>query len=252
MLILGFLDGGDRSLILDARTHVASPSPRLQEGSSFYQDPYHLGGEVDSNLFMNCSLPTTCLLVTNLPTMLFSQAQDLHPLVFPFGQIDRLEIVHVSPLGCLSVLVQYSSALSAQEAKESLNGQLYGNFRIEARYVRLDPWDLQHKGRNMAPRLRPMERRMTDPLPRPSDYVLHRPYSNHHIMIPSTPQGFISESAKLFDTVSASGVRQDVLADRESNHSTPFEDSFRAQDAIHSLKESSPTFSYRLLGYELT
>jgi hypothetical protein len=76
------------------------------------------------------------LLVTNLPTLLFSQAQDLHPLFFPFGHIEKLEIVQVSPLGTMSVVVRYSAAHVAQEAKETLSGQLYGSYQIEARYVR--------------------------------------------------------------------------------------------------------------------
>ena len=233
-------------MILDARTHIPCPSPQLPERSNSCQDLCQSHGEVDSNLLMSCSMPTTSLLVSNLPTLLFSQAQDLQPLVFPFGQIDKLEIVHVSPLGCLSVIVQYSSISSAQEAKESLSGQLYGNFRVEARYVRLGPWSLQHGGRNTAPRLRPLERRMTDPLPRSSDYVLHRPCSNdRQIMVPFTSQSGVS--ARNFDAVSALGVCQVIPADRESNGSSPSEDTFRVQDVIHTLKDSRPTFSCRLL-----
>jgi len=241
MPFLGFLDGGDRSMVLEARTYIPSPSPRLQERSSSCQDLSRSHGEDDLSLLITCSVPTTCLLVRNLPTMLFSQAQDLHPLVFPFGQIDKLEIVHVSPLGCLSVIVQYSSTSSAREAKESLSGQLYGNFRIEARYVRVSPWALQHCGQNIASRL---ERRMTDPLPRSSDYALHRPCANDRFVNPHAPQGAIF--TKGIATVSASGVYQDLFVTRESNHSTPSEDNSRVQD-VNSLNDSGPAFSYRLL-----
>ena len=229
-------------MILDARTHIPSPSPQLPERSISCQDLRQSHGEVDSNLLLTCSIPTTSLLVSNLPTLLFSQAQDLQPLVFPFGQIDKLEIVHVSPLGCLSVIVQYSSTSSAQEAKESLNGQLYGNFRIEARYVRLGPWFLHHAGRNTAPRLRPLERRMTDP-PRLADYDLHHPCSNDRHTF--TPQSVLS--GRDLGTVPALGARQDVLSDRESNGSSPSEDTFRVQEVFHTLKDSRPTFSCRLL-----
>jgi len=244
MPIPGFLDGGDRSMVLDARTYIPSPSPRLQEKSSSCQDLSQSRGEDDSALLITCSVPTTCLLVRNLPTVLFSQAQDLHPLVFPFGHIDKLEIVHVSPLGCLSVIVQYSSTSSAREAKESLSGQLYGNFRIEARYVRLSPWALQHSGQNMTSHLRPMERRMTDPLPRSSDYAVHHPCANDRHVNPHAPQGVIF--TKGIATVSASGFYQDLIVTRESNHSTPSEDNSRVQD-VNSLKDSGPTFSCRLL-----
>lgn len=215
-------------MILDARTHIPTPS-RLQERSGFLQDLPHSSEDANSTFLITCSVPAMCLLVSNLPTMLFSQAQDLHPLFFPFGQIDRLGIVHISPLGYLSVIVQYTSTSSAQEAKESLNGQLYGNFRIEARYVRLSPWALQHCGQNMAPRLRPLERRMTDPLPRSSDYALHHPG-------PPTPLGF--SPAKSFGNIFSSGALWDFFLDRESNHSTPSEDSSRVSDMIHTSKDS--------------
>jgi len=36
----------------------------------------------------------------------------------------------------MSVVVQYSQARIAQEAKESLSGQRYGNYQVEARYVK--------------------------------------------------------------------------------------------------------------------
>ena len=81
-------------------------------------------------------VPTASLLVTNLPTLLFSQAQDLHPLFLAFGHIEKLEIVQVSPLGTMSVVVQYSVADVAHEAKETLSGQLYGSYQIEARCVK--------------------------------------------------------------------------------------------------------------------
>ncbi|KAF8183196.1 hypothetical protein BJ912DRAFT_853696, partial [Pholiota molesta] len=136
----GFLDGGDRAMLLDSRSNMPSPSPapfeRQRVMTSDSSDSSLESHDADPASLTTSFVPTTSLLVTNLPTLLFSQAQDLHPLFFPFGRIEKLEIVQVSPLGTMSVLVQYSRASVAQEAKESLSGQLYGSYQIEARFVR--------------------------------------------------------------------------------------------------------------------
>ncbi|KAF8155555.1 hypothetical protein B0H34DRAFT_713765 [Crassisporium funariophilum] len=127
-------------MLLDARSHMPSPSPKLQDRYSFASSDTSdssLGShDADPASLSTSSLPTPSLLVTNLPTLLFSQAQDLHPLFFPFGHIEKLEIVQVSPLGTMSVVVQYATANVAQEAKDTLGGQLYGSYQIEARFVK--------------------------------------------------------------------------------------------------------------------
>jgi hypothetical protein len=127
-------------MLLDSRSHGRSPSPILHGKrrltSSDSSDSSLDSHEADPASLATSSEPTTSLLVTNLPTLLFSQAQDLHPLFFPFGHIEKLEIVQVSPLGTMSVVVQYSQASIAQEAKESLSGQRYGSYQVEARYVK--------------------------------------------------------------------------------------------------------------------
>ena len=139
-ILPGFLDGGDRAMLLDSRSHGRSPSPILHGNrrltSSDSSDSSLDSHEADPASLTTSSVPTTSLLVTNLPTLLFSQAQDLHPLFYPFGHIEKLEIVQVSPLGTMSVVVQYSQARIAQEAKESLSGQRYGTYQVEARYVK--------------------------------------------------------------------------------------------------------------------
>ena len=127
-------------MLLDSRSHGRSPSPILHGKrrltSSDSSDSSLDSHEADPVSLATSSVPTASLLVTNLPTLLFSQAQDLHPLFFPFGHIEKLEIVQVSPLGTMSVVVQYSQASIAQEAKESLGGQRYGSYQVEARYVK--------------------------------------------------------------------------------------------------------------------
>ncbi|KAJ3513518.1 hypothetical protein NLJ89_g2907 [Agrocybe chaxingu] len=136
----GFLDGGDRGILLDSRPQLPCPSPKLHEArsraSSDTSDSSLGSHDADLPSLVPSSSPTASLLVCNLPTLFFSQAQDLHPLFVPFGNVEKLEIIQVSPLGTLSVFVQYSSVSGAQEAKDSLTGQIYGNCQLEARYVK--------------------------------------------------------------------------------------------------------------------
>ena len=144
---VGFLDGGDRAMLLESRTQLRSPSPkgcsRHTPSSSLSSNSSVGSQEMDHSSLTVVPLPTKSLLVTNLPTLLFSQVQDLHPLFAPFGHIEKLEIVQVFPLGTISVLVQYSYASIAQEAKEYLTGQVYGTHRIEAHFVTSPTLDIQ-------------------------------------------------------------------------------------------------------------
>lgn len=137
-------------MLLDSRSRLPSPSPKFYDRptlTSSDTSESSLGShDSDPASLATCSVPTASLLVTNLPTLLFSQVQDLHPLFFPFGHIEKLEIVQVSPLGTMSVVVQYSAAHVAQEAKETLGGQLYGSYQIEARYVKPNHPDLSTFG----------------------------------------------------------------------------------------------------------
>ncbi|KAF5310792.1 hypothetical protein D9619_008068 [Psilocybe cf. subviscida] len=135
----GFLDGGDRAMLLDSRSRMPSPTPApLERQRLATSDSSDSSDSRDANpaSLATTFVPTMSLLVTNLPTMLFSQVQDLHPLFLPFGQIEKLEIVQVSAVGTMSVFVQYASVAIAQEAKECLGGQVYGNCQIDARFVR--------------------------------------------------------------------------------------------------------------------
>lgn len=135
----GFLDGGDRAMLLDARSHVhhsgASHHDRRSFPSSDYSDSSSGSNEPDPATLKTTSMPTSSLLVINLPTLLFSQIQDLHPLFYPFGPIEKLEIVHILPSGTMSVIVRYTTSTIAQEAKEALHGQRYGINQLEVRFV---------------------------------------------------------------------------------------------------------------------
>ena len=158
-------------MLLDSRSRLPSPSPKIYDKPTLASDASESSSgshNSDPAFLATCSVPTASLLVTNLPTLLFSQAQDLHPLFFPFGHIEKLEIVQVSPLGTMSVVVQYSAAHVAQEAKETLSGQLYGSYHIEARYVKpivSNLFDLSTSG------LMTAERKSDRPIFTPGDFL---------------------------------------------------------------------------------
>ncbi|KAF8635430.1 hypothetical protein AX15_000419 [Amanita polypyramis BW_CC] len=133
----GFLDGGDRSMALDPR-----PSSRVnfrRNQSSYVANSSNSSSnsiELDFSSLVLSPTPTSTLLVSNLPTLLFGQLHDLHPLFVPFGPIKDIQVVGGSPVGSTSVIVVYATVVAAKEAKESLTGQCYANFRVETCYIR--------------------------------------------------------------------------------------------------------------------
>jgi len=143
------MDGVDHAIIQETGSHERSYCPKPHEMrrliSSDSSDLPFDSYEADAAFLVISPIPTTSLLVTNLPTLLFLQAQDLCPLLFPFGDVENLKIADVSPLGTISVVVQYSQVSVAQEAKERLSSQRYGTFQIEARYVKSPIFGLDRK-----------------------------------------------------------------------------------------------------------
>ncbi|KAI6129546.1 hypothetical protein EV401DRAFT_1852574 [Pisolithus croceorrhizus] len=126
-LATGFLDGGDRSLML------TSALPSLAMGFDAKASNELLG-----NPWTISDHPTSKLLVSNLPTLLFTQVSDLQPLFYPFGAIKKLGVLHSlqDAVGrSIAAVVEYFDVSSAQEAKESLQSQPYAGHTIEARYV---------------------------------------------------------------------------------------------------------------------
>lgn len=73
------------------------------------------------------------IVVSNLPTLLFSQHSDIEPLFLPFGDVKKIEHLPTSPgsasaySGLFSVIVTYASPDSAREARDTLHGQVYGS-----------------------------------------------------------------------------------------------------------------------------
>ncbi|KAG1753524.1 uncharacterized protein EDB91DRAFT_1043859, partial [Suillus paluster] len=130
----GFLDGADRTMMLASSNPTSFPEMELDHqparpttGLSHY-----------ANKQWNVSLaPSSKLLVSNLPTLLFAQASDLHPLFYPFGPIKEVDLLDSATLGngTASALVEYVNIANAQEAKDALQRQFYGSSRLEVRFI---------------------------------------------------------------------------------------------------------------------
>ncbi|KAJ3985833.1 hypothetical protein F5890DRAFT_1507540 [Lentinula detonsa] len=134
----GFLDGGDRATVFDPHS---SSGPEGSQGNDDPVLPTSDSSETVASLpqeesFVLTFTPTNSLLVTNLPFILFANTSDLEPLLFPFGSIKKLETITLpSPQETTSALVEYDALESATEAKVSLQGQCYAQYRINAEYV---------------------------------------------------------------------------------------------------------------------
>ncbi|KAG7448489.1 uncharacterized protein BT62DRAFT_929573 [Guyanagaster necrorhizus] len=140
----GFLDGGDRAILFESHCHNSlMPLEDIQEDSQPSPLDITPNSSFGSNFsnsaaFTATTLPTNTLLVSELPAFLFSQPRDLHPLLDPFGQINKLDIIEPQSVsGAITVRVEYSSSTSAQEAKEALQGQCYANHRIGVQYLQV-------------------------------------------------------------------------------------------------------------------
>jgi hypothetical protein len=151
-LLPGFLDGGDRSVVLSNQPSspagisdvaLRTDSPEMAASPTILPpSPLTTGG-----------LSST-LMITNLPTLLFSQSTDLQPLLCPFGDIKRLDILQATAVdiqaGKLAVVVEYASATSAKEAMTGLSGQVYAGFFVEAKFIDNVPEPVQPNANTMS------------------------------------------------------------------------------------------------------
>ncbi|KAG6812877.1 hypothetical protein H0H92_015805 [Tricholoma furcatifolium] len=154
----GFLDGGDRGLPLDStmRSNSVSflpvlPQEKQEDGSDNSSAASSSTNDIELSSLTASFTPTPTLLVTNLPWLLFSQAHDMHPLFYPFGRIKKLNLVEASMDETTSVIVEYESAAAAQEAKETLHGQVYLGNEIMINYVRHKSALFDHASASKAP-----------------------------------------------------------------------------------------------------
>ena len=69
--------------------------------------------------------------------MLFSQLSDLHPLLGPYGDVKKLEIVPTEPSehGLVSAIVEYATPSQAEEAAQALHGQAYSSVPISVQFL---------------------------------------------------------------------------------------------------------------------
>jgi hypothetical protein len=140
----GFLDGGDRVVQLDSISPSVENSPTNDAEAHPTELLNQIGWKSGPPLGVSLT-PTSTILVTNLPSALFSEILDLHPLLCPFGGIKTLKILD-SGLGdlCLgktSVLVEYTTVSGAKEAKEALHGQFYACYPVCVLYIQVSPPD---------------------------------------------------------------------------------------------------------------
>ncbi|KAI0319313.1 hypothetical protein OF83DRAFT_822253 [Amylostereum chailletii] len=139
----GFLDGGDRTVALDSSAGSVSPAPGFDLASNqatAVQPPGRSLADITNspqlfNPFTEATPPSSTLVVSNIPMVLFSHHSDLEPLFFPFGTVKKLDRLPNTQDGLYSVVVVYDSPASAQEAKDSLHGQAYGVHALSVQFV---------------------------------------------------------------------------------------------------------------------
>ncbi|CCL98231.1 uncharacterized protein FIBRA_00225 [Fibroporia radiculosa] len=139
----GFLDGGDRTTVLASQSPSPSPSPfefrSLTSSPSSGQVPVMPTPQQEAPL-CDVTAPLTSLLVTNLPAVLFSQISDLKPLFYPYGDIQKLDILGSGGFNLnqddISVVVEYATVAQARDAQNALHGQLYSNNPVKVEFLK--------------------------------------------------------------------------------------------------------------------
>ncbi|KAF7351381.1 RRM domain-containing protein [Mycena sanguinolenta] len=124
----GFLDGGDRAGIVNPLAPSLTPPPSHDS---------QLPPSDTSALPSLSSVPTSTLLLANLPSLLFKSEDDLRGLICPFGNVKLLRIVHltVSTPPSTAAIAQYASLTAAQEAHRALDGESYAGCTVRAAYL---------------------------------------------------------------------------------------------------------------------
>ncbi|XP_006463218.1 hypothetical protein AGABI2DRAFT_144580 [Agaricus bisporus var. bisporus H97] len=149
----GFLDGGDRAMLLESRNAPIQIDENDICPPKGAQSALPGSTDLDLGSYATSADPTPTLLVSKLPSIIFSSTQDLEPLFYPYGPLKKLRVIGAGLNGTLSVLAQYSSSSAAQEAKEALHGQNYINCQVEVQFLRpaSSPFDLPHASRVPTP-----------------------------------------------------------------------------------------------------
>ncbi|KAH9852277.1 hypothetical protein C2E23DRAFT_921882 [Lenzites betulinus] len=141
----GFLDGGDRATVLTSSP--PSPTPAAFDVQAIspvpppVQVPIVVTPPIEYPPAGNFSTVSSSLLIKNLPAVLFSQLSDLHPLLGPYGDIKKLEILPTAPddRNHVSAIVEYASVSQASDAARGLDGQAYSNPPLSVEFIRTGP-----------------------------------------------------------------------------------------------------------------
>ncbi|KAF7980536.1 hypothetical protein HWV62_37671 [Athelia sp. TMB] len=133
----GFLDGGDRAMVLEHRPEdaIATETPL-----NVFTPANTSSNALEACRFQpNLSLST--ILVKNLPTLLFSSVSDLDPLLRPFGSVSSIDFMTDSTSDGTSntAIVKFDSFEDAQEAKERLDGQVYAGLTLRLEHMSAMP-----------------------------------------------------------------------------------------------------------------
>ncbi|PCH35412.1 RNA-binding domain-containing protein [Wolfiporia cocos MD-104 SS10] len=138
----GFLDGGDRTTVLASQP--PSPTPSVFD--------FPAGSNPSSGQVSEASSPrpdrapmsifssqANSVLVSNLPSILFSQLSDLYPLFCPYGDIRKIDILESGANdlnhGDISVAVEYATVAQALEARNALSGQKYSSIPVKVEFI---------------------------------------------------------------------------------------------------------------------
>ncbi|KAM5537598.1 hypothetical protein V8D89_008676 [Ganoderma adspersum] len=140
----GFLDGGDRATVLCNPSPSPSPAPfdvtTLSPTLPSLQASIVVTPPTECPPMPTFPTQTSSLLIKNLPAVLFSQLSDLHPLLGPYGDVMKLEVLSSESSECsqVSAIVEYATPSQAAEAAQALHGQAYSTAPILVEFIRTD------------------------------------------------------------------------------------------------------------------
>jgi RNA recognition motif-containing protein len=128
--VLNSRSSQDSANLLSSAINAAS-TPESSQGSN---------NQLTASNQTTVAVPISTVVVSNLPKLLFSNDEDLHPLLYPFGSITKLEVLDSAPQqDAFNALVEFTTLASAMDAKAALHGQIYAGHRLSVEHVQTGP-----------------------------------------------------------------------------------------------------------------